>query len=219
MRLGCIGCLLVLLALVIFGVAAAGAIFFSVNIFDEPEVQIQPFTTADGYRAQQKLYEIVLRDSERSGRADPIVFTERELNAFLSRHLIDAAGLSFSPISVALLPDKTIEFRGRTALRNLMQGIPFAQLAPYLPRGRTDQPVWVRVRGQLTVERGTVLRDRQFGRFEVAEFALGTQPIGAWVLKFMLGQAGRHLFRFPVPKVVQDVAVDDGRLVIRTGAQ
>jgi len=34
----------------------------------------------------------------------------------------------------------------------------------------------------------------------------------------MLGQSGRHLFRFPVPKVVQDVAVDDGRLVIRTGA-
>src|SRR5437879_9626078 len=111
MRLGCVGCLLVVLALVIFGVAAAGAVFFSVNICDEPEVQIQPFTTADGYRAQQKLYEIVLRESERSGRADPITFTERELNAFLSRHLIDAAGLSFSPISVALLPDKTIEFR------------------------------------------------------------------------------------------------------------
>ena len=89
MRLGCVGCLLVVLALVIFGVAAAGAVFFSVNIFDEPEVQIQPFTTADGYRAQQKLYEIVLRESERSGRADPITFTERELNAFLSRHLID----------------------------------------------------------------------------------------------------------------------------------
>ena len=218
MRMGCIGCLLVVLALVIFGVAAAGAVFFSVNIFDEPEVQIQPFTTADGYRAQQKLYEIVLRDSERSGRADPIVFTERELNAFLSRHLIDAAGLSFSPISVALLPDKTIEFRGRTALRNLMQGIPFAQLAPYLPRGRTDQPVWVRVRGQLRLERATILRDRQFGRFEIAEFALGTQPIGAWILKFMLGQAGRYLFLYPVLKVVQDIAVHDGRLVICTGA-
>ncbi len=111
MRLGCVGCLLVILVTVIFGVAAAGAIFFSANIFDEPEVHIQPFTTADGYRAQQKLYEIVLRDDERSSRADPVIFTERELNAFLSRHLIDMAGLSFSPISVVLLPDDSIEFR------------------------------------------------------------------------------------------------------------
>ena len=219
MRLGCVGCLLVILVMVIFGVAAAGAIFFSANIFDEPEVRIQPFTTADGYRAQQKLYEIVLRDSERSCRTDPVVFTERELNAFLSRHLIDAAGLSFSPISVVLLPDNSLEFRGRTALRNLMRGIPFAQLAPYLPHGRADQTVWVRVRGQIKLERGTVRRDRQFGRFEVTEFALGTQPIGPWVLTFMLGQAGQRVFRFPVPTVVQNVGVDDGRLVIQTGAQ
>jgi hypothetical protein len=217
MRLGCVGCLLVLLVIVIFGVAAAGAIFFSANIFDEPEVRVQPFTTADGFRAQQKLYEIVLRDGERSGRTDPIVFSEPELNAFLARHLIDTVGLSFSPISVVLLPDSMIEVRGRTVLRNLMQGIPFAQLAPYLPRGRADQPVWVRVRGQIELERGTVRRDRQFGRFTVSEFALGTQPIGAWVLTFMLGQTGRHLLRFPVPTVVQSVAVDDGHLIVRTG--
>src|SRR5436853_1081898 len=96
MRLGCVGCLLVVLALVIFGVAAAGAVFFSVNIFDEPEVQIQPFTTADGYRAQQKLYEIVLRESERSGRADPITFTERELDRKSTRLNSSHLGISYA---------------------------------------------------------------------------------------------------------------------------
>ena len=218
MRLGCVGCLLVILIIVIFGVGAAGAVFFSANIFDEPEVQVTPFTTSDGYRAQQKLYEIVLRDGKRSSRADPIVFTERELNAFLSRHLIDAADLSFSPISIVLFPDNTIEFRGRTLLRNLMQGVPFAQIAPYLPKSRADQPVWVRIRGELRLERGTVQRDREYGRLDVAEFALGTQPIGAWVLKFMLGGAGQSLFRWPVPSVVKGITVEDGRLIVQTRA-
>ncbi len=219
MRVGCVGCLLLILVIVIFGVAAAGAVFFSANIFDEPEVQVQPFTTGDGYRAQQKLYEIVLREGQRSSRVDPVVFTEREINAFLSRHLIDAADLSFSPISVVLLPDNTIEFRGRTMLRNLMQGIPFAQLAPFLPKTRADQPVWVRVRGQLRLERGTMRREREYGRFDVSEFALGTQPIGAWVLTLMLGQAGRDALRWQVPSVVHSIIVEDGRLVIRTATR
>lgn len=219
MRLGCVGCLLVILVIVIFGVAAAGAVFFSANIFDEPEVHVQAFTTADGYRAQQKLYEIVLRDGQRSSRTDPIVFSERELNAFLSRHLMDSANLTFSPISVALLSDNTIEFRGRTALRNLMQGIPFAQIAPFLPNGRADQPVWIRVRGTLRLERSAVRREREFGGFAVSEFALGTQPIGAWVLTAMLGQAGQRVLRFQIPSVVQDVTVEEGRLIVRTAAQ
>lgn len=219
MRLGCVAGLLIALLIVIFGVAAAGAVFFSANIFDEPEVRVQPFTTADGYRAQQKLYEIILRDGQRSSRQEPIVFTERELNAFLSRHLIDAADISFSPISVALIADGTVEFRGKTALRNLMQGIPFAQLAPYMPRGGADQPVWVRLRGQLRLERSTVRRAREYGRFDVSEFALGTQPIGAWVLTLMLGQTRQRVLRWQVPNVVQNINVEEGRLVVRTATR
>jgi hypothetical protein len=219
MRLGCVGCLLLILVGVVFGVAAAGAVFFSANIFDEPEVQVTPFTSADGYRVQQKLYEIVLRDGQRSSRTDPVVFSERELNAFLSRHLMDAGGLSFSPLSVVLLPDNAVEFRGRTLLRNLMQGVPFAQLAPYLPSGRANQPVWVRVRGTIKLERGTVQRDREYGRFDIAEFALGTQPIGAWVLKFMLGGVSQTVLRWPVPSVVKTLTVEDGRLVVQTHGQ
>jgi hypothetical protein len=216
MRLGCVGALLILLGIVIVGVAAGGALFFSANIFDEPEVRTQSFSPADGYRAQHKLYEIVLRGGQRSERTDPIVFTEQELNAFLSRHLIDAAHLAFSPISVGLLPDASIEFRGRTTLRNLMQGFPFAQLVSALPRGSADQPLWVRVRGQLRLEQGTLHRDRAYGRFEVSDFALGTQPIGPWVLDLMLGHAGREVFHWPVPSVVRSISVEEGRLVVRT---
>jgi hypothetical protein len=217
MRLGCVGCLLFILIAVILGIAVAGVLFFSANIFGDLDIQAPPFTPSDGFRAQQKLYEIILREGRKSSRRDPIIFTERELNAFLSRHLLESASLSFSRLSVLLLSDSSVEFRGRTELRNLMKGFPFAQIAPYLPAGRLDEPIWVRVRGRLKMERGAVRRDREYATLEVAEFALGAQPMGVWLLQLLVGGQGRDLFRWQVPDVIQSIAVEDGRLVIRTG--
>src|SRR5438552_2866867 len=156
MRVGCVGCLLVILIAAILGIAAAGALFFSANIFEDLDIQAPPFTLGDGYRAQQKLYEIILREGQKSSRRDPVGLSERELNAFLSRHLLESASLSFSRLSVLLLSDNSVEFRGRTELRNLLKGFPFAQIAPYLPPGKLDEPVWIRVSGRLKMERGAV---------------------------------------------------------------
>lgn len=216
MRLGCLGCLLVGVALTLVGIAAAGVIFLSSNIFAEPDdVPAVNYTRADGFRAQQKLYEVLLRDGHRSGRQDPIVLTEVELNAFLARHLEEAAGLPLAPVAVSILPNDVVELRGRTVLKNLMQGIPFAQLAPYLPQRRAELPVWVRVRGQIKFEPGAPRREREYAQLDVTDFALGTQPIGAWVLKLMLGQASRTLLRWPIPNAVQGITTEDGRLVVR----
>lgn len=218
MRLGCVGCLLFVLLAVIVGIAAAGALFFSANIFEDVEIQAPPFSASDGFRAQQKLYEIILREGRKSSRRDPIILTERELNAFLSRHLVEAASLSFSRLSVLLVSDNSIEFRGRTELRNLLKGFPFAQIAPYLPAGKLDEPVWVRVRGRLRLERGAVRRDREYASLDIVEFALGAQPMGVWLLQVLVGAQGRDLFRWQVPDVIQSIAVENGRLVIRTAA-
>ena len=216
MRLGCVGCLLFILIAVILGIAVAGVLFFSANIFGDLDIQAPPFTPSDGYRAQQKLYEIILRAGRRSSRRDPIILTERELNAFLSRHLAESASLSFSRLSVLLLSDGSVEFRGRTELRNLMKRFPFAQIGPYLPAGKLDEPTWVRVRGRLRMDRGAVRRDREYATFDVAEFALGAQPLGVWLLQLLVGGQGRDLFRWQVPDVIESIAVEDGRLVIKT---
>ncbi len=217
MRLGCLGCLVVGVAVTAVGIAAAGVIFLSSNILAEPDnVRAVPFTKADGYRAQQKFYEVLLRQSRRSTRVDPIVLSERELNAFLSSHLEETAGLPLSPLSVALLPHNVVELRGRTVLKHLMQGVPFAQLTPYLPQNRAEQLVWVRVRGQIEMDRDPIRPTGGHGQLEVTEFALGTQPIGAWVLKLMLGQVGRTILRWQVPRVVQSLETEDGRLIVRT---
>ena len=71
MRLGCLGCLVLIVAILIVGVAAAGFVFLSGNMGTPPDVQPTRFTRADGYSAQRKLYELVLRESGRSTRTDP----------------------------------------------------------------------------------------------------------------------------------------------------
>jgi hypothetical protein len=218
MRLGCVGCLLFILIAVILGIAAAGALFFSANIFEDLDIQAPPFSASDGYRAQQKLYEIILREGRKSSRRDPIVLSERELNAFLSRHLLESVSVSFSKLSVLLLSDNSVEFRGRTELRNLLRGVPFAQIAPYLPPGKLDEPVWVRVRGHLKLERGAVRRDREYATLEVTEFSMGAQPMSVWLLQLMLGSRSQDLFRWQIPGVVEAITVEEGRLLIRTAA-
>ena len=59
MRLGCIGCGLLLAVLFALGLAVAGALFLSVNLFLEPDVvPSRTFTRGEGYAAQNKLFEI-----------------------------------------------------------------------------------------------------------------------------------------------------------------
>jgi hypothetical protein len=213
-RLGCLGCLTVALLVAVAGIAVAGLIFFSVNIFDDPGLHGPPFTSADGHRAQQKVYEIIVRQANRSDRITPVVFTEAELNAFLSRHLVETSNLSISPLWVALQSRNMVEIRGRTTLRNLLQRFPFDQIASYLPE-TADQPVWIQVRGELRLERDRA-RGRQHGRLRVSNFLLGTQPISPWVFRAILGWTSEGVLRWPVPAVVHDLEVRDGRLVVRT---
>jgi hypothetical protein len=215
MRLGCLGCLVLIVAILIVVVAAAGFVFLSGNMGTPPDVQPTRFTRADGYSAQRKLYELVLRESGRSTRTDPVILSEAEVNAFLANHLAEAADLPFSPLIVRFESGQ-LELRGQTLLRNLLQGPPFPQLMPYLPAARLDQTVWVTVRGRFVIDHPRTKGGRGYARVEVTEFALGKQPVGRWLLWLMLGPTGSKLLRFQVPSVVDSVQIDERRAVIRT---
>src|SRR6266508_4160827 len=141
MKLGCMGCMVLVIVLVIAIVlGVAGTLFLSANIYGSPEVVLVPFTSSDGFAAQQKLFEVLRRESGRSSRQDPIVLTDREATAFLSKYLEQTAGLPLAPITVRFIR-REILIQGRTPLRHLLQGPPFAQLVPYLPEQRVNQPV------------------------------------------------------------------------------
>ena len=214
MKLGCFGCFALVVLVLAVLVVTGGVLFLSVNILRSPDVQPVSFSRADGYAAQQKLYELVLRQAGRSGRRDPITLTEREVNAFLSRHLADVAGVPLSPLTVRLDEDHLFA-QGQTALRNLFQGPPFAYLLPYIPDRRLDQPVWVSVRARISIDAAAGAATG-YGTVTVTEFVLGRQPINSFLLYVMLGPSGAGLFRWPVPGVVESIQIQSGQAIIRT---
>ena len=216
MRLGCVGCLLLVVAVLAVLALAVGALFLSVNVFEAPDSQPVPFSRGDGFAAQQKLYEVVLRQAGRSSRRDPIILSEREANAFLGRHLTEAAGLMLSPLTVRFTKGQVF-VQGQTPLRNLLHGPPFAQLLPYLPQSRLEQPVWVTARGRIDLEHGSAAGGPRYGTVTLSELTLGKQPVASFMVYVMMGPAASRLLRWQVPAVVTAIEVEDRQLVIRTG--
>ena len=208
---GCFGCVALIVVLLVIAVVGLGALFLSTNIFSAPEVRSVPFTKNDGHAAQQKLFEVALRQSGRSSRRDPLIITEPEANAFLSRHL-EQSGLPLSPIVVRFANGEMVA-QGQTAFRNLLKGVPFRQIAPYLSTKRLDEPVWVTVGGRIKVE-GT--GKSRTGSLEVTQFALGKQPLGSILLLLLMGPSAGGLLQWPVPAVVDEVRVGEGQLSITT---
>ena len=210
MKFGCLGCLGLLLVLGVVLLGGALALLFGGSIFEVPALSKPTYSASDGYRAQDKLFEIVLRDSGRSPRRDPVVITDEELNAFLAAHLQQKEGLPISPLVVKLSSD-TVEVRGQTAFKNLFKGFPFYFLPDRLPASTMDRPVWVTVRGTIWLDRETSRAARKYGRLEVKEFTLGNQDMGAWLLSLLLGQ---ERLRWEVPAIVEAIKIQDGRMLI-----
>jgi hypothetical protein len=215
MKLGCIGCLLMIILILVVLLAAAGIVFLSANIYGVPEVVVTEFTRSDGYAAQQKIFEVLQRESGRSSRKDPIVLSDREVNAFLSNHLAQSAGLTLSPLSVRFSRGEAL-VQGRTPLRKLLQGPPFAQILPYIPDQRLDRPVWVTLRGRLSVDSSIGSGAARYGKVSLTDLSLGKQPVSGWLLTIMMGPSSTYLLRWQVPPIVESIDIEEGQVVIRT---
>jgi hypothetical protein len=215
MKLGCAGCLILAVALMFLAVVAGGFLFLSGNIFEEPRFDAVEWLRADASSARSKLAEVALRDLGHSGRQDPILLSEREVNALVARHLAEVAGLRFDPFAIKLTRGQFI-LQGRTVLGDLLQGPPFAQLAPQLPAAQLSRPIWITARGYVSVEPGEPGGRLGRARVELTEFTLGKQPVGTWPFSIVMGPAGSRLLKWTVPGILRDVEIDDRRLVVRT---
>lgn len=213
MRLGCIGCFVLAVILLGLGVIVGGSLVFSSSIFNVPErVPTPEWTVLDGQRAQQKILELIHRDTGKSSRTIPVVFSEREINAFLARHLEESERGQFSSLVVKLDPGMVV-LRGMTPLQSLMQEAPFRYLTNFLPASRVNGPVWVVFQGRVRIDSGKVRKDRKYLRIEPTEFRIGTQDVGTWFLSWMVGP---KLFRWRVPNVIDGVLVEEGFATVIT---
>ena len=214
MKLGCFGCLILIVVVLALMVVAVGVFFISGNLLSNPAARPVSFSKADGYAAQQKLYEVVLREAGRSSRKNPISLTEREASAFLSRHLADTDRIPLSDLTVRFDSDEFVA-QGQMPLRALFQGPLFSYLVPYITNTRLDQPVWVAVRGRITIEQAG-LGGRRYGNVTVTQFTLGRQSVSPLLLYAVIGPSGGGLLEWPVPAVVESIQIQGGQAIIRT---
>lgn len=210
MRIGC-GCLM---GTLLVGAMAGGLGWGLLRMLQRPEIAVSVSTAEDGQRAQEKIYEIVGREGRSgSGSRVPIVLSEAELNAFLARHLGEAADLPISALTVRLEENGLVGVAGLVPLKHLLVETPPRALVDLLPPRWVERHVWLRIRTRVKVERGT--SGRRYLRLDVQEFALGRQRLPTMLPRLVLDPATLRLLRWPLPDGIADVTVEKGRALLR----
>ena len=212
LRLGCFGCLTLLLLLGIVGAAAWG----SYQMTRTPEIAGAPSAPADGIRAQQKIFELIRRAG--SGRPHTVALSEREVNAFLNRHLGETADLPLRNLAVRLPDDGHAEIAGRLSLRQLLATAPFSALTGVLPTEWLDRGVWLALRVRATLEGGSGPRARRHLRLDVERFWLGRQRVPELMLRILLDPGALRWLRSPMPDAIEGLRIEPGRLVIQSAS-
>jgi hypothetical protein len=171
-----------------------------------PIVEPVRFTPEDGVHAQQKIFGV----ARRSTRAGPVVLTEAELNAFVSRHL-DPADLPLREPVIRLRGDDVVEIVGTVSFGHLLHESPLASLAEVLPAGWLARPMWLTVAalGRISTE------PRRALRLDARRVVIGRQRVPALVLRLVLDPSSLRLTRIALPSHVQAVRIERGRVVIQ----
>jgi hypothetical protein len=208
MKRGCSGCLVAVVSLGIVALAIGGAVGAGVRMLARPEAATLPATTAaDGTRAQQKIFDLA-----RHGRLpQPVTLTEAEVNALLSRHLVEARGVRLNTLGVRLVGGDRLELTGQTPLRQLFEEAGLSAIVTLLPVVWRERPVWVHVGAVVRLTEGP----RRQLRLDVESFAVGRQRLPARALRLLLDPAALGLLQWPLPEHVERVDIEPGRVVIR----
>lgn len=206
MRLGCGGCLSTCVALLVVGLVVAAGGWAVVRLLQAPAVERVSSTPEDGARAQQKIFDL----ARRAGRTGPVVLTEAELNAFVSRHL-DPADLPLRDPVIRLRGDDLAEIVGTVPLGRLLHESPLASFADALPGGWLARPVWLTVVTRV----GLTTESRRSLRLDARRVVIGRQRVPAVVLRLVLEPSSLRLTRIALPPAVQAVRIERGRVIIQ----
>jgi hypothetical protein len=212
LRLGCFGCLTVIVLLALVGAAAWGTF----QITRAPDIAGAPTSPADGIKAQQKIFDVIRRAG--SGRPHAVTLSEREVNAFLSRHLRETAEMPFRSIAVRLPSDGHAEIAGQIPLRHLLGVPPLSALTGVLPAAWLDRGVWLSLRARVTLEGGDGGRDRRHVRLDVERFWVGRLRLPEVMLRVLLDPTALRLLRWPVPEAIEGLRIEPGRLIIQSAS-
>jgi hypothetical protein len=214
LRLGCSGCLTTLCLVALIG-GGGWAVFEAIRA---PEIVAAPFSAADGVRAQQKIFDLVRRAG--SGRPHTATLSERELNAFLSRHVTEVTELPLRQLAVGLPSDGRAQVAGQLALREILGEPPFSALARLLPSSWLDRPMWLSFLARVTLEArdGGGGSERRRLRLDVERFWLGRLRLPEVMLRILLDPDALRFLRWPMPEAIDGLRIEPGRLVIQAAS-
>lgn len=203
MRLGCGGCL----TLVIFGLLATigTSVWGTSRVLQNPAVTPVRATAEDAARAQQKLFRLV-----RGSATEPVVVSEAEVNAFVSRN-VERSEMPFDQPVIFLRDGDVVEIVGQVPVGRLLADSPLGAMAGLLPERWSARPVWLQVAAHARLER----RPRPQLRLDVRRLALGQQRLPVLALRLLFEPARLRFVRLTVPDTVAEVRIQSGRVVIR----
>lgn len=210
MRLGC-----ALLVAVMIGACglAVGSAWVAPRLFQEPQIAATPGTAEDGVRCQQKIFEIATGGRlGKGGGIRPVALSEPELNAFLSRHLVEAARIPLGSASVRLVGDGVVELKGQMPLRRALA------IPDLLSIGWLERPIWVHLGARASLEVDAARKQRRYLRLDIERLALGRQPIPGVLARLVLSSAILNQLRWRLPDTVEAITVEPRMLVIRTAS-
>jgi hypothetical protein len=189
--------------------AVGGVVGASVRMLADPEVPAPPATAADGSRAQSKLFDL----ARPPRRGETVTLSEAEVNALLARHVVEARGVRLGKPSMRLIGDDRLRVDAQSSLRHVLEEASLSRLADLLPAPWQARPVWLQFGGRVRVEENG---RRRHLRLDVDEFAVGRQRLPAPILRLLLDPASVGLLQWMLPSHIEHVAIEPGRVVIRT---
>jgi hypothetical protein len=184
------------------------------RVVDAPEVRATPGTDADAARAEQKIYDAVRGSRGRSRGAEPVALSEAELNAFVTRHLLETIDTPLESVNLRLLGDGAVEFQARMPLRRLTLDPPLSYLTGVLPAEWLAHRVSVGMKGRVRVESGDSRSARRVVRIAPEHFWLGRQRLPTLLARLLIDPAALRLLRWRLPRAVESVTIEPGRAII-----
>jgi hypothetical protein len=203
-RVGCTGCLTSLVMIGLLATLGTSVWGTSRALEDPAVVRIRP-TPEDAARVQQKLFRLV-----RGAGREPVVISEAEITAFVSRN-IDPRDLPFDDPVIFLRDGDRIDIAGRTTLGQLLAESPLGLAQGLLPPQWSARPVWLQLESRARFER----EPQPQLRLDVRRLTIGQQRVPAAVLRLLVEPARLRFVRVPLPAAVGDVRIQAGRAVIR----
>jgi hypothetical protein len=210
------GCAVAFGAVLSAALLGALSLWAGSRLLREPDVTVAPGSSEDAIRGQQKIFDIVRGGAGRGrGGSHAIVVSEAELNAFLSKNLVEVAKMPVTVRAIRLAGDGIVEFKGLVALRDVLAASPLVSLVPSV---WLEQQVWLHLVARASLEVGAARTQRRHLRFDLQRVAIGRLALPGFFRWLLPSPVLEALVRWRMPESVESITIEPGTVVVRTSS-